>query len=292
MTELAKNEMTLEKRIQREIMSFSGVMGIYASDLRGRVVTINADQSFETASTIKSYILAVLFQKVQAGEKSLGDLLAFTAENAINGSGLLQSLELGTQLSVKNLATLMIIVSDNVATNMLIEYLGLEEINRCIESMGFTATKLHCKIGEENWARLGTTTPSDYGRLFERIATGTLTGPKGDGEMLEIFKGQHYNSLLTGELPPYYLDSDNCGDEKMFSLASKSGSMNACRNDGGIMLTPFGNYVLAIFTKEFHDKQYHTNHESYIYGSKVSRLFFDQYLALEGKFSLSKDKSL
>jgi len=286
MTELAKNEMTLEKRIQREIMSFSGVMGIYASDLRGRVITINADQSFETASTIKSYILAVLFQKVQTGEKNLGDLLAFTASNAVNGSGLLRSLELGTQLSVKNLATLMIIISDNVATNMLIEYLGLEEINRCIESMGFTATKLHCKIGGENWARLGTTTPSDYGRLFERIAAGTLTGPEGDGEMLEILKGQHYNTLLANALPPYYLDSDNYKDEEIFSLASKGGAMNACRNDGGIMLTPFGNYVVVIFTKEFHDKQYHTNHESYIYGGKVSRLLFDQYLALEGKFSL------
>jgi len=245
MTELAKNEMTLEKRIQREIMSFSGVMGIYASDLRGRVISI-ADQSFETASTIKSYILAVLFHKVQTGEKNLGDLLAFTAENAVNGSGLLRSLELGTQLSVKNLATLMIIISDNVATNMLIEYLGLEEINRCIESMGFSATKLHCKIGGENWARLGTTTPSDYGRLFERIATGTLTGPEGDGEMLEILKGQHYNSLLANALPPYYLDSDNYKDEEIFSLASKGGSINACRNDGGIMVTPFGNYAMTI----------------------------------------------
>ena len=285
MTELAKEEMTLEKRIQREIMSFSGVMGIYASDLRGRVISINADENFETASTIKSYILAVLFQKVKAGEKKLNDLLAFTSENAINGSGLMQSLELGTQLSVKNLATLMIIVSDNVATNMLIEYLGKDEINRCIKEMGFSSTCLHCKVGAENWARLGTTTPGDYGRLFERIATGTLTGPEGDAQMLEIFKKQHYNTLLSNSLPPYYFDSDNFGDETIFSLASKSGSMNACRDDGGIMETPYGKYVLAIFTKKFQDKQYHTNHESYIYGGKVSRLLFYQYLALEGKFS-------
>jgi beta-lactamase class A len=286
MTEHAKEEMTLEKRIEREIMSFSGVMGIYASDLRGRVITINADQSFETASTIKSYILAVLFQKVKAGEKRLDELLTYSEENAINGSGLLQSLELGTRLSVKNLATLMIIISDNVATNIIIDYLGLDEINRCIESMGFAATRLYCKVGDENWSRLGVTTPSDYGRLFERIAAGKLTGQDGDAQMLEIFRKQQYNTMLTNSLPPYYLDSDNYGEECLFSLASKSGSMNACRNDGGVMETPFGKYVVVIFTKGFHDTQYHREHESNIYGGKVSRLLFDQYLALEGKFSL------
>jgi beta-lactamase class A len=285
-TELAKEEMALEKRIEREIMSFSGMMGIYASDLRGRVIAINADESFETASTIKAYILAVIFQKVMAGEKRLDELLTYNAENAINGSGLLQSLELGTQLSVKNLATLMIIISDNVATNIIIDYLGIDEINRCIESMGFKATRLHCKVGGEHWRRLGTTTPSDYGRLFELIATGKLTGPEGDAQMLEIFKRQQYNTILTYSLPPYYFDSDNYGEDCLFSLASKSGSMNACRNDGGIMETPFGKYVLAIFTKEFHDTQYYREHESNIYGGKVSRLLFDQYLALEGKFSL------
>ena len=67
MQDSMRQEMTLEKRIEREIMSFSGIMGIYASDLRGRVVAINADEPFETASTIKSFVLAVLFQKAAAG---------------------------------------------------------------------------------------------------------------------------------------------------------------------------------------------------------------------------------
>jgi beta-lactamase class A len=286
MNENMLREMTLEKRIEREIMSFSGQMGVYASDLRGRVVAINADETFETASTIKSFILAALFQKVLTGEKSLEHKLTYTQENFINGSGLLRALELGTALSVKNLATLMIVVSDNIATNMLIDYLGLEAINRTIAEMGFAGTRLHCKLGANGWARLGDTTPRDYGRLFERLAGEKLTGPQGDRQMLEIFKQQRFNSTLTYFLPPYYLDEDNYGEESPIYLASKSGSMNACRNDGGIVGTPWGRYVLAVFTKGFHDKQYHKEHESHIYGGRVSRLLFDQYLALEGRFAL------
>jgi beta-lactamase class A len=286
MNETMLREMTLENRIEREIMSFSGLMGIYATDLRGREVAINADEPFETASTIKSFILAALFQKVQTGEKSLEHTLASTPENLINGSGLLRSLELGTSLSVKNLASLMIVVSDNIATNMLIDYLGLEEINSAIAAMGFAATRLHCKLGEGGWARLGATTPRDYGRLFARLAGEELTGPQGDRQMLEIFKHQRFNTTLSYLLPPYYLDDDNYGEESPIYLASKSGSMNACRNDGGIVGTPWGRYVLAIFTKDFRDKQYHKNHESHVYGGRVSRLLFDQYLALEGRFAL------
>ncbi len=286
MQDSMRQEMTLEKRIEREIMSFSGIMGIYASDLRGRVVAINADEPFETASTIKSFILAVLFQKAAAGKKNLDHMLAYTRENFIDGSGLLRALELGTALSVKNLATLMIIISDNIATNMLIDYIGLDEINEAIAAMGFTGTRLYCKLGEGGWARLGTTTPRDYGRLFERLAAEELTGSPGDRQMLEIFKQQRFNTALTYLLPPYYFDEDNYGKESPIYLASKSGSMNACRNDGGIVGTPWGSYALALFTKGFSDKQYHKNHESYVYGGRVSRLLFDQYLALEGRFAL------
>jgi beta-lactamase class A len=67
-------------------------------------------------------------------------------------------------------------------------------------------------------------------------------------------------------------------------VASKSGSMKECRNDGGIVGTPYGKYVLAILTKNFHDQQYHKDHESHVYGARVSRLLFDQYLAKEGRF--------
>lgn len=282
-------EFKLERRIEREIMSFSGLMGLYADDLKGRVVEMNADCEFETASTIKSFILAELFRQAADGKKSLSDRLAYTDENVISGSGVIKSLEIGTELSVKNLATLMIIVSDNVATNILIDYLGLEDINRGIRSFGFERTKLHRKIADSGgddggWPPLGTTTPREYGRLFAMIAREELVSPEASRAMTDIFRKQHYNGTLTDSMPPYYLDEDNFGAEQPLYIASKSGSMDNCRNDGGIVATPFGSYVIAIFTKDFHDRQYHKGHESHVYGARASRLLFDQYLALEGHF--------
>jgi beta-lactamase class A len=117
------------------------------------------------------------------------------------------------------------------------------------------------------------------------IAREELVSPQASRQMLDIFRGQHYNSTLTDWLPPYYLDEDNFGpDGSQIYVASKSGSMDNCRNDGGIIGTPYGKYALVIMTKDFHDRQYHKKHESHVYGARVSRLLFDQYLAREGAF--------
>lgn len=71
--------------------------------------------------------------------------------------------------------------------------------------------------------------------------------------MLAICKQQHYNSMLTKSIPAYYLDPDNFDDGEIIYVASKSGSMNACRNDGGIISTPYGKYIIVLFNKEFSD---------------------------------------
>jgi beta-lactamase class A len=283
------DEYTLEKRIQRETASFSGVMGVYADDLNGHVVALCADEEFETASTIKSFILADLFLQIRDGQKSLSDMLRYWRENYIGGSGILKCLDEGTVLSAKNMATLMIIVSDNIATNILIDYLGLEHINATITSLGFTRTKLLRKLEEgtedEDWPPLGVTTPREYGQFFAMLAREELVSSAASKQMLEIFKGQHYNGALTNWLPSYYLDEDNFGAAGTeIYVASKSGSMWNCRNDGGVVGTPYGKYALAILTKDFHDRQYHKDHESHAYGARVSRLLFDQYMAKEGRF--------
>jgi beta-lactamase class A len=274
--------LTLEARIQAEIKSYDGKLGLYINDMRGNVITMNPDEPYETASTIKVYILAALYMAIEAGKASLKDKLVCEERFWIDGSGILGSLEVGTELSVKNVATLMIIVSDNIATNMLIDYLGIDYINDCIAALGCTGTKLHNVLDFAKYHQLGTTTPRDYASMFERILQGTLVSPQASQEMWDILKQQHYNSMLVKSLPQYYVDPDNY-DEQIFTFASKSGSMNACRNDGGIITTPYGSYVIVMLHKEFSDKQYYPDHPATVYGSRVHRLIFDQYLALEGR---------
>ena len=274
--------LTLEERIEAELKSYDGTMGLYIDDLKGNVITRFPDEKFETASTIKVYILAALFDAIEQGKASLHDMLTCEERFWIDGSGILGSLEVGTTLSVKNVATLMIIVSDNIDTNMLIDYLGIDNINACIQKLGCRDTVLHNVLNFAKYHQLGTTTPRDYASMFVRIQNRTLISPEASEQMWQILSQQHYNSMIVKSLPQFYVDPDNY-DEQLFWFASKSGSMNACRNDGGIITTPYGSYVIVMLNKDFSDKQYYPDHPATVFGSRVSRLIFDQYLTLEGR---------
>ncbi|MEG0368859.1 MAG: serine hydrolase, partial [Hungatella sp.] len=241
-----------------------------------------ADEPYETASTVKTYILACLFDQVEQGKADLEEMLLYKEEHVVDGSGVLAALDPGAMLRVKDVATLMIIISDNIATNMMIDYLGLDRINACIAKLGCKDTQLYNPIHFEQYDRLGTTTPRDYAGIFTRLVKGELISKSADEKMLEIFKKQHYNSMITKDFPPYYMDSDNT-DEVLIQVASKSGSMNACRNDGGIVYTPYGAYVIVMMHKDFSDAMYYPAHPATVFGARVSRMILDQYLALEGR---------
>ena len=277
--------LTLEKRIEAELKSYDGKMCIYADDMKGNVIAIGADEEFETASSIKTFILACLFDEIEKGNASLEDMITYEESHVVDGSGVLCSLDPGAVLRVKDAATLMIIVSDNIATNMMIDYLGLDTINACIQKLGCKDTVLHNPINFEKYDKLGTTTPRDYASVFTRLAKHELISPASDEKMLEILKKQHYNSMITKDFPPYYMDSDNT-DDILIRVASKSGSMNACRNDGGIIFTPYGPYVLVMLNKEFSDAMYYPGHPATVFGARVSRMLLDQFIALEGRFYL------
>ena len=274
--------MTLEKRIAAELYAYQGKMSVVVDDLRGHRVEVGADEEFETASTIKAYILAVLYLQVSRGKASLDEEITYKPEHFVDGSGMLRALGVGAKLKVKDTATMMIICSDNIATNMVIDYLGLDTINACIRELGFMHTVLHNPLHFDLYDKLGTTTPRDYADLFAQVAKGTLVSAEASAEMLAIFRQQHYNTMLTANFPPFYLDCEETGEPERIWVASKSGSMNACRNDGGIVHTPYGDYVIVLMNKEFNDILEYNNHPAMIYGARVSRMMLDQILACEG----------
>ena len=189
-------------------------------------------------------------------------------------------------MPVYNLAVLMITVSDNIAANMLIDYLGVDGINESIGRLGFRQTVLHNSLHFDRYRRLGTTTPREYGTLFARLSRGELVSPESDGRMIAILRRQHTNTMLTRDFPPVLLDSEDTGEEELFWVASKSGSMDAVRADGGIVHTPCGDYVLVLMSKEFSDPIYYPEHPALVFGGRVSRMLLERYLALEGRFRL------
>ena len=281
--------LTLEKRIDAELCGLDATMCVYADDLRGHVVERGADEAFESASTIKIFVLGCLYDRAEQGKASLDEVLTYEDRHFVDGSGMIRSLGPGAKLRAGDAATLMIICSDNIATNMLIDYLGLDTINAFIRSIGCGATTLHRRLASDNWGEpLGTITPRDMGHFFALLARGELVSPAASAAMRAILRQQHYNAMLTGNLPPYYTDAEESGaDPDLIYTASKSGSMDACRNDGGLVHTPYGDYVVVLMCKDFANKLEVNDHPAFLYGARVSRLLFDQYLALEGSFSLT-----
>ncbi len=278
--------LTLEKRIAAEIASYDGQMAVYVDDLKGNTIEIGIDEKFETASTVKTYILATLFHQIELGKAGLDEKMKYEEKHFVDGSGLFRNLSFGAEFYIRDVAMMMIIVSDNVATNMMIDFLGIDVINAYIKELGCKDTVLHNPIDFAKYEKLGTTTPRDYASMFVRLAKRELVSEKASEQMLDIFKRQHYNSMLTKYFPAYMLDSEDLGEEELIYVASKSGSMNEVRADGGIVHTPYGDYVIVIFNKNFHDPVYHSEHTATVFGARVSRLIFDQYLALEGRLKL------
>jgi beta-lactamase class A len=274
--------MSIDKRVDAQIVSFDGKIGLYVNDFKGNIIEKNADEEFETASCVKVFVLTELFRRLHEGTVALDQKLPYRKNNYIDGSGILRSLSEGLELSLIDYATLMIIVSDNIATNILIEFLGVDRINETIESFGLKQSKLHNKIDFDKYDKLGTSTPREYAKIFELAYKKKLYSEEISDKFIEILKMQHYNTMMTKDIAPYYLDSEDTGDEELIYFVTKSGSMNACRNDGGLVYTPFGGYAISIFTKEFYDPLYHNNHESYQFGSKVSNLILNHYLSLKG----------
>ena len=221
-------ELTLERRIDAELCGLDAKMCVYADDLHGHVVERGADDEFESASTIKIYILGCLYAQAEAGKASLDAELTYEARHFVDGSGLIRSLGEGARLRARDVATLMIVVSDNIATNMLIDYLGLDTINAFIRSIGCTHTKLHRSLRSDNWSeKLGAITPRDMGRFFALLAKGELVSPQASDAMRNVFRQQHYNTMLTHDFPQFYLDCEETGKPELLWVAKAAPWMPA-----------------------------------------------------------------
>lgn len=273
-----KNE--LEQIIKNEFINFNGKVSVYANDLQGNVLEINSNEQYNAASCIKVFILVELFKQVHFGNKSLEEKLTYNSKNYVNGSGVLQYLTTGLELSVKHIATLMMIISDNIATNIMIDYLGIENINSTIKELGCTNTELYCKFESVEDKPFSKTTVKDYAHIFELINNEKLWDKSTSKQIIDIMKNGKYHEMVGDGIPKVYIKTDK---EFVNYIATKSGKYQSVRNDGGIISTKYGNYILAIFIKDFPDEYYLNDENIYKYGRNISNIIFDRYMALKGK---------
>ncbi len=258
-----KNKVNTE--LQRTVNLLEGVAGVAVVDLTdGEKFFSNADLVFTQASAIKIPILLEVYKQANEGKFKLTDTKTIQKADKVAGSGILSALGDGSvQLSIKDLATLMIVLSDNTATNMLIDLVGIENVNQTIAAMGCTQTKLQRKMiqpqasaaGKENIA-----TPSEAAKILESIYKGTFVNPQISSEILDILKkrGELESDLKMG-LP------DNV------SVALKDGSLAGVSTEWMLVLLPERPYLIIFM------ENYELRNESVEAMKKLSALFYDYF---------------
>jgi beta-lactamase class A len=281
----------IEAWLVGRLQAFPGVMGVAATHLEtGETIAFNADVRFPTASAIKTAVMVEVFHQEAAGRLRQDQLLTLTDDVKVGGSGVLHGLRGGGQHSVADLLYLMIATSDNTATNMLIGLVGTRAVNERMAAYGLLLTRLYRPTfrggradawpEEEKEFGLGSTTPREMARLMEQIARGRVVSPAKSDQMIALLRKQQVRDLLPRRLPGeeakvWVAHKTGQDDEKQVDAAGVQGSVRA---DAGIVSTPRGRYVIAIFARRVRDDRGTADHEALVTGAEVSRMVFDHYM--------------
>ena len=204
----------LRDSIERTTTSINATWGIYIKSLQtNEEIAIDADREMETMSTIKIPLMVEVLEQVKAGKFQLTDKYTFAQADSQPGTGTIQRLDPGAVMTVKDLVTMMIIVSDNTATEVLYRMVGgPDAVNRRMASLGLTKTRakavpsiwfaaLRSAPSSEQFYRegkhpFGLTTSREMGRLLEMMERGTLVDKASSDLMLQIMRGQLYRTRI------------------------------------------------------------------------------------------------
>jgi beta-lactamase class A len=205
-----------------------------------------------TASTIKLPILCAAYRLAAESKLPMDEKLVMRAEDVVSGSGIIREFSPGTQFTVRDLLHVMIVVSDNTATNLILDRISADYVNACMDDWGYRATRSMRKVrGDGNQLKeasgfskaglmeenrrfgLGSSTPAEMVSLLERIEKGEIVSAAASKEMIAILKRQQYKDgigrRMDGTMP----------------VASKSGALDALRSDVGIVYSPGGRIAIA-----------------------------------------------
>ena len=276
--------MDLQAALAALAARFPGRIGValrYLPD--GPEYALRADETFYPASVIKVPILAEVFAQAAEGTVDLGLRLVLGDHDRREGSGVLASLNSGLALTVGDLAELMIVVSDNTATAMLVRLVGAEAVNRRMRSLGLEHTTVAGSMAGDPASRdRSRTTPAEMLRLFELLWRGSLVSAEASARMLAILGRQQFMDLAR------YLPVDDLSEEEgrrnsPVLLASKSGAVNGVRNDVGLITarTAQGarSYILSVFTNEVEDgKLWTAENPAVLAIGEVSRLAYQHLI--------------
>lgn len=267
-----KKDTRLQTLIANEIKNFNGDIGVYVKNLRnGKVVSINADTIFPTASIVKVPILIGIMDKIHCGELSYDSALVYKDSLLYEGEDILGSFKDNEKILLKKVMMLMLTTSDNTASLWLQSLAGKgTRINEILNSLGFTDTRVNSRTpGRENnrsqygW---GQTTPYEMGVLFEKIYKNEIISAVACDRMMRSL-GRNYWDVDEGisQIPPY------------IEVFSKNGCVNASRSEILLVNAPRNPYIFSIFTKNNKDTSWVHDNEAWKLARSLSKIIWDYY---------------
>ncbi|MDT7779756.1 MAG: beta-lactamase class [Acidobacteriota bacterium] len=264
----------LDRRVRAEVAGFSGNVNLYAKNLdTGAEYSFGGDEPVRTASTIKVAIMIEAFARVAEGRAKWADELVLTKEKKVSGSGILPEFSDGLHLTFRDAVTLMMTLSDNTATNLVIEVLGADAVNARMQSLGLTETRLMRKIGgggeseegkraENKRFGLGRSSPREMVTLVEKLELGQIVSPAVSKEMLELMKREQGTDGIWREL-------------WKIPKATKSGALDALRSNVGLIYHTRGRIALAVTCDDMPEPNWTIDNPAYHLMSRLSEIIID-----------------
>ncbi len=255
----------LEAEVKKDVARFNQECGIVIKDLKyGWEIEVNQDKLFPSASMVKIPIMASIVVASRQGKLKLGDTVVLKNKDKAYGSGVLKEYASGSRFNIDDLVELMITQSDNTAANMLIDYMGLDNLNGYFKKMGLSDTNLARKMmdfksrdeGIENF-----TSARDLANLLEKIYCRKLAGRQSSQICLGILKKQKIRDRIPRRLPSGTIVANKTGLER-----------NIC-HDAGIVFTPQGDFLICVLTRH----QYQYARPAKIFISRLAREVYNCY---------------
>ena len=278
----------LDAQLQQIAAAHHGKVAVYAENLKThQTASLSPDLPVQTASTIKLAILLDSAEQIRAGKASFGEKLVLTGDNQVGGSGIIGQLDTPLALTLKDVLHLMVTLSDNTATNMAIDRLGLEHIDATLRQAGLKQTWLYKKVMKPAAASmpadqpkfgLGKTTAREMAALMTRLVTCSLelgtSAPKAQsaprevdgaicGAILKMLRVQQDRDGL-----PRYIEALDTGEHGS-AIGNKAGALDHVRNDVAIIGTKQGPVVIAAFTFDNEDQRWTGDNQGKITLAKI-----------------------